>query len=285
MLCTYNHAGLAYSIADNVNVKSSYNYDYTYSFDYGNGYSSTITENLTSNFCFESTCSFNRYSYALNCPLMYTDPSGQRYNPIFDREGNFLGTDDLGIQGEAIIMRKEDFRQNMSHDEALKIGRLRSELPMMTHPDVLSKIDNQVAGFPSRPDWDGHLTLKEANDWYRNGNGQPLFVDLNKIDLSGLYSLGEKYVGQEKSVNVLLNSSSLDDGLVHGNITLKRYPNNTVRAYSDEYNFKMHSWKNPLNWGRNFETIIGGWVAGKGTPYEINIYGSTQLKPLFPWIK
>jgi len=233
----------------------------------------------------QHTQDFNRYSYARNNPLMYTDPTGNLYNPIFDWEGTFLGTDDRGLKGEAIIMNKNDFKQNMSHNDALRLGTLRSQLPMIINADILSKIDNKVASFPSRPDWDGHLTLKEANDWYKNGNGDALYVDLGKINLAGIFSLGEKYVGQVKAVNLLFNSGSINDGLVHGNITLKRYPDHTVRAFSDEYNFKMHSWKNPMNWGRNFEAMIGGRVAGKGTPYEINFYGSNKLTPIFPWIK
>ena len=233
----------------------------------------------------EFTQGFNRYSYCLNNPLKYTDPSGELFNPIFDFNGNFLGTDDRGLQGEAIIMNKENFRQNMSHADALEGGYLRSQLPKIMNQNILDKIDNQVASFPNRPDWDGHLTLAEANDWYRNGNGQPLFADLGKIDLSGIVSLGEKYVGQVKAFNLLFSSNSLNDGLVHGNITLKRYPTHTVRAFSDEYNFKMHNWNNPLNWGRNVEAMIGGWVAGKGIPYEINFYGNQKLTPIFPWIK
>ena len=136
-----------------------------------------------------------------------------------------------------------------------------------------------------RPDYDGYLTLAEANKWYREGKGQPLFTSLAKMDLSGIYSLGEKYVGKIKSFNLLLHSGSLNDGLVYGNVTLKRYPNHSVRAFSDKYDFEMHNGRNPLNWGRNIETIIGNRVAGKGRPYEINIYGSTKLTPFLPWIK
>ncbi|MCL2652161.1 MAG: hypothetical protein FWD60_14210, partial [Candidatus Azobacteroides sp.] len=55
----------------------NYDYGYTYSFDYGNGYTATITENLTSDFSYEITCSDNRYSYAMNNPMKYTDPSGE----------------------------------------------------------------------------------------------------------------------------------------------------------------------------------------------------------------
>ena len=77
----------------------------------------------------------------------------------------------------------------------------------------------------------------------------------------------------------------LNDGLVYGHITLKRYPNHQVRAYSDWYNFEMHDWKNPLNWIRNGKTLIGKYVAGDGVPFEINIYGSRTLKPILPWVK
>lgn len=128
--------------------------------------------------------------------------------------------------------------------------------------------------------------MDEANEWYRTGGGQPLFTDLSQIDLSGINSTGEKFVGQVKRFNLLLHSNSITDGLVYGNITLKRYPNHQVRAYADKYNFEMHDPRNPLNWGRNVQTIIGSKVAGKGIPYEINIYGSKILKPsLLPWNK
>jgi len=83
----------------------------------------------------------------------------------------------------------------------------------------------------------------------------------------------------------LLDLPHINDGLVYGHVTLKRYPNNTVRAFADNYSFEMHNWKNPSNWGRNAETVIGNRVAGEGTRYEINVYGSKRIKPILPWIK
>lgn len=73
--------------------------------------------------------------------------------------------------------------------------------------------------------------------------------------------------------------------MVYGQISLVRYPNHSVRAYSDKYSFDIKSWSNPLQWGRNVETLIGAAYAGSGIGYEINIYGSKRLTPILPWIK
>jgi hypothetical protein len=156
---------------------------------------------------------------------------------------------------------------------------------MVYNLQAKDKFTAHYNNLPTRPDYDGYLTLDEANEWYRTGNGQPLFTDLSKIDLSGIYSLGENYVGEKGSYNLLLNSYSLNDGLVYGNITLKRYSDHQVRAYADEYNFEMHNGWNPLNWPRNAETLIGRKYAGEGQKFEINLYGSKKLTPILPWIK
>ena len=230
------------------------------------------------------------YNFVQNNPINRIDPNGALDNPIYDYGGNFLGTDDLGLQGDAIVMNKSNFKQGMSHDNAMSVG---STLDNMSFGDAMTFANNgnfenflnHYNNLNTRPDWDGYLTLDEANEWYRNGNGQALYTDLSKIDLSGIYSLGESYVNDQDNFNLLLNSGSLNDGLVYGSIKLKRYPNHQVRAYADQYDFKMHNPWNPLNWPRNAETVIGKAYAGQGQPYEINIHGSNQLTPILPWIK
>jgi len=51
------------------------------------------------------------------------DPNGANDSPIYDPAAEFMGTDDEGLQGEAIIMDRADFTQNMSHSDAMSKGK------------------------------------------------------------------------------------------------------------------------------------------------------------------
>jgi hypothetical protein len=222
------------------------------------------------------------YNFAQNIPLNRIDKDGALDAPIYDTEGNFLGTDDDGLKGKAIIMDKKDFKQGMSHENALSKGKGDAGFKS---PESRAKFNSHYDNLPTRPDYDGYLTLDEANKWYREGKGQPLFTSLEKIDLSGIYSFGKYFVGNKQSFNLLLNSNSLNDGLVYGSITLKLYENHTVRSFADKYDFEMHNPWNPLNWPRNGETLIGSNYAGDGQAFEINIYGSKRIKPILPCLE
>ncbi|RYD53230.1 MAG: hypothetical protein EOP52_03565 [Sphingobacteriales bacterium] len=140
------------------------------------------------------------------------------------------------------------------------------------------KRKNTNVGYPN-----GHLELGEANHVYRTGGGKAVDIDINQLDLSYVYAEDfPQGVGSSQTFNLLLKSRSLNDGLVLGNITLILHENNIVTALPDFYNFEMHSWFNPVNWGRNFETLIGRWNAGAGTPYPININGTARIQSYDP---
>jgi RHS repeat-associated protein len=222
------------------------------------------------------------YNFVQNNPLNSIDPNGLLDKPIYDIDGNFLGTDDEGLQGDAVIMNKENFIQGMSTEAALKYNLGYEGL---SGSEAQGKYSSHYNNLPSRPDYDGYLTLDEANDWYRTGNGKSLYTSLEKIDLSKIYSLGENFVGEEAYFNLISNSNNLNDALVYGNIRLKRYPNHQVRAFSDKYDFDYHDWNNLLNLPRNLSTFVGETQAGIGQPYDINLYGSKTLTPIFPGLK
>lgn len=116
-----------------------------------------------------------------NSPTYRNDVLGDTDSPIFDENGEMLGTDDQGVKGKAIIMDKKDFTQGMSHKEAteknLGFGKLKSK-------DAQKKVISFLTTAPSRPDYDGELSLDEVEDWYTSKSGTPLFVDASKLDLS-----------------------------------------------------------------------------------------------------
>jgi hypothetical protein len=128
-----------------------------------------------------------------------------------------------------------------------------------------------------RPDTDGKLTFEEAIWWYRLGKGQPVYVNLNSLDLTGIRASSFKGgVNSSQSFNLFKLPPS-EQGLVYGNITLYLMDNNKVFAYPDYYDFdlKMQS----RTFKRDVFTIMGQYWNGAGTPYYIYFYNSVPVKP------
>jgi len=100
---------------------------------------------------------------------------------------------------------------------------------------------------------DGHLTLDEANAWYRYGNGQTLTVDGNKLSYirTGLTDSKGRYTA------IVVGT----DYLVHGQVTINEA---NGRIFDGYYDFEMHG-----NLIRDFATRLGHMVAGQGKPYLI----------------
>ncbi|MGB0178105.1 MAG: RHS repeat domain-containing protein, partial [Owenweeksia sp.] len=67
----------------------------------------------------EDFFSWTSYHYVHNNPINMFDPDGRSASPIYNRDGELLGTDDQGLQGKAIVMDKENFKQGMTHEQAL----------------------------------------------------------------------------------------------------------------------------------------------------------------------
>ena len=123
---------------------------------------------------------------------------------------------------------------------------------------------------------DGYITLSEANWHYRTGNGTPLYADLGKLNLSRI-SVSDFPGGVGSSASFNLDSprymGSANDGLVYGTIRLTLGKNRSVTSNFDIYDFDMQRGR----FLRNVATRIGNFVAGGGTPYSINFYGTGTI--------
>ncbi|HOJ25508.1 MAG TPA: hypothetical protein PK081_09640 [Bacteroidales bacterium] len=179
---------------------------------------------------------------------------------------------------EAIVMKKSDFKQGMSHEEALSKS---TDLNTNNREEAEMKMNIHYSGLKDRPDYDGKLTLSEANEWYRNGNGEPLFVDASKIDLSPVKKSDFSKVGDFIYKNFEFTTNT-ETGLVYGRIKLTLLNDKgdiqlgETGGFLDRYDFDIK--KGVEHIPRNIATWIGKQIAGQGTSYNIFYYGIGKVK-------
>jgi RHS repeat-associated protein len=215
-----------------------------------------------------------------NKPILNIDPNGATDSPVYDNDGNLLGTDDQGLSGKAIVMDKDKFQQGMKHEDAAKNNQ---GVAGLKDDKAKTNFIKSYSELPTRPDYDGKLTLDEANKWYREGGGKPLFVDASKIDLDPVSKSDFKEVGASIYKNFALTSNT-ETGAVYGTIKLTLVDDKGViklggnNGLLDIYDFDYKKVDGPKTLVRNIATWIGEQNAGKGVGYTIFDYGTGKVK-------
>jgi hypothetical protein len=111
-------------------------------------------------------------------------------SPVYDEHGYFLGTDDGGLHGVVIIMKREDFVQGMKHDEALSLATNLDK----NDTDAEIRLYNHYKELSNRPDWDGFVTIEEGIAWAKSHMGalqnptpnNMLYVNTSLLDFGNL---------------------------------------------------------------------------------------------------
>ena len=198
--------------------------------------------------------SMSSYSYVGGNPVHFIDPGGNSFSPIYNTDGELLGTDDEGLQGDPLVLNESDFTQGMSHEKAMEknLG-----LEQLNDQEARDRFEETQKSLPNRPDYDGYLTKKEADNWWLGKSGQPLFVDQSKIELPGIST--KSFDNKEGSFiykNFVWGLSNT--GKVYGTLklTLINVKTGTVHLggvkYMDEYDFASDG-----RWARDFATWWG----------------------------
>ena len=273
---------------------------------------------------------YNRYSYCFNNPLRFTDPSGYfvrgsrnyydwssfvhydfgnyrnngsafntdlsegKFSPVYDVNGYFLGTDDEGLQGEAVVMKREDFRQGMSHQDALSMA---TDLCENNREEAEIRMNRHYASLRNRPDWDGFVTIDEGIAWAKSHIGalenptpdNTLYIDANLLDMgfltvqnSGL-KIGQDYTNVNLYDYVNKKSlRSIHTAYALGNTGIRLIDNEgTISFRGDTYDWDYHG-NNPF---RNtlifFERARTGINERHG--FKVSIYGTTRISKKWPF--
>lgn len=182
----------------------------------------------------EKYYSTNPFTYCLNNPMKFIDPTGQLVSPIYDRNGILLGTDDEGLKGNAIIMNKSNFKQGMAHEEALSYSLGYEGL---IDDEARSNYTTSYTGLKDRPDYDGFVTIDEGVKWAKKHpnaltNPTPensLYINTALLDFGDLTvdKIGIRNTGKIMPVN-LFTKSNTKESIVNERLRATVYALGTV---------------------------------------------------------
>jgi RHS repeat-associated protein len=192
--------------------------------------------------------SWTPYRAFYDNPIMWIDPTGMGESPILNEEtGELMGTDDQGLKGEGITMKKGDFMQNMTHNDALIKGNLLTDGKMSG--EALDNAQRVYNDLPLREDYDGTMSYFELIDWGKQHPGLPVFIDIANLDLGELNVTNFlNGVGKPQMINlVFVPGVPIDVFAAWGKneMTLQSIDKKTgsgiITMHNDGFDYKDHS--------------------------------------------
>lgn len=165
----------------------------------------------------ENDCSVSPYVYCGNNSVNMIDPTGAIFSPIYHINGKLLGTDEEGFEGQSIIMNESNFKQGMSHEEALNYSLGYEGL---INDMARSNYVTSYTGLKDRPDYDGFVTIDEGVEWAKlhpNALDSPtpdnsLYVNTGLLDFGDLTveKIGIRNTGKVYPINLFNKTNTLN---------------------------------------------------------------------------
>ena len=195
------------------------------------------------------------YSYCAGNPINIVDIDGAANSPIYDTNGYFLGTDDHGLQGKAIVLDKKDYEHGMSHEEALSKNK---GVKGLASKEAEQKLVEHYHNLHNRPDYDGYITALEGIKWALQHPGallnptpdNRLYADASKLDFGNLSTRDFSQVGKEEPIQ--LRPKILSWNMV--NSLLNNNQRNTIYALGEVYMILLSSQTKEIKIVNGFST-------------------------------
>lgn len=204
---------------------------------------------------------WNRYSYVMNSPTKYVDPTG------YEQEG---------------VMEICNFGEQMENG-----GHCPTE--KISFVDCILA-DRTAAGrfcYPSEGDdsvqeeqniiKNDYLSWEEADQILASNNDPDLIVSV-RADMLVVKQTSNFYVdpisGDARAGGMVMG---IPEYLVHGQVTIRDRGDGTYGIYQQQYNFEQRPVNNAYDVIRNIETFVGGVVSSEGTPFWIQYDGNANV--------
>ncbi|WP_300300545.1 hypothetical protein [uncultured Muribaculum sp.] len=192
-------------------------------------------------------------------------------NPIYSLDGDFLGTDDYGLQGIPYIMDRENFEQGMSFRDVMKYS-VSDGIP----DDIFGKVTAHYSLLPQRPDYDGFVTITEGIAWAKANPDallhptpdNSLYIKASELDF-GDVSSSELRLGKKESIDLFSINNAWASimnarlrasvyALGNGSVILLDKATRSVRIVND--NATDYDWNEGGSFKRNTAIKINNWL-------------------------
>jgi len=230
------------------------------------------------------------YLYCASNPINFIDPDGK--NPIYAPDGSFLGTDDLELKGPFYILNRESFVQGMSNYDAGNLATMGG----IKDNEAWKKILNHYSNLPTRPDYDGFVTVEEGIIWAKkhpNAIKHPtpdnaLYIDTSQLDFGSITI--DEVISKNGKVD-LFNKSNMLSSIYNDRLRATVYALGRVQLEVVDKAYRLvrivdspandYDWNTGGKFERDLAIRLNNWLFGIDPSihgFKAYYYGIGQLK-------